>query len=171
MIYFKTIKQFNCSLDFNLTNLLTVWVMSSSNAFLDVIFFFFFFFFFPFYWRFDGIDVESTSKYVAGKHRTLTTMNISGSRVIVIVLCLLPPSVWHLSFISKSSQNWRQDVFQMWKLYRWMRIPFWLLSISEVIRILIIRLTNGKPCRCYNTCGYMIFMTRVISLNNLTVMW
>ena len=32
------------------------------------------------------------------------------------------------------------------------------------------RLTNGKLCRCYNTCGYMIFMTWVISLSNLTVM-
>ena len=44
--------------------------------------------------------------------------------------------------------------------------PSWLLSISGVIRILmrVIRLTNGN--RCYNTCGYMIFMTWVISLNN-----
>ena len=49
----------------------------------------------------DDIDFESASKYVAGKHRTLTTMNISGSRVIhtVIVVCL--PSIYHLS----SSQN------------------------------------------------------------------
>ena len=38
-------------------------------------------------------------------------------------------------------------------------------NINEVIR-----LTNGKSCRCYYTCGYMIFMTWVISLNNLTVM-
>ena len=55
----------------------------------------------------DDIDVESASKYVAGKHRIFTTMNISGSRVIhiAIVLCLPPPSVWHLSLISKSSQN------------------------------------------------------------------
>ena len=148
-------------------------------------FFFFFFFFFFLHWRLDDIDVESAYKYVAGKHRILTTMNISGSHVIhsVIVLCLPtppppappppPPSVWHLSFFSKSSQNWRQDLFQMWKLYRRMRTPSWLLSISGVIRILmrVIRLTNGKPCRCYNTCGYMIFMTWVISLNNLTVMW
>ena len=119
--------------------------------------------------------VESASKYVAGKHRILTTMNISVSRVIhiVIVLCLPPPSVWHLLFISKSSQNWRQDLFQMWKLYRRRRTPSWLLSISGVIRILmrVIRLTNGKPCRCYNTCGYMVFMTWVISLNNLSVMF
>ena len=101
--------------------------------------------------------------------------HISGSRVIhiVIVFCLRPPSVWHLSFISKSSQNWRQDLFQKWKLYRRTRTPSWLLSISGVIQILmrVIRLTNGKPCRCYNTCGYMIFMTWVISLNNVTVMW
>ena len=71
---------------------------------------------FFFHWRFDDIDVEisSASKYVVGKHRIFTTMNISGSRVIhiVIVLWFLPPSVWHLSFISKSSQNWRQDLFQ-----------------------------------------------------------
>ena len=42
----------------------------------------------------DGIDVESASKYVAGKHRNLTTMNISSSCVIhiVIVLCLPLPS-------------------------------------------------------------------------------
>ena len=38
----------------------------------------------------DDIDVESASKYVAGKHQNLTTMNISSSCVIhiVIVLCL-----------------------------------------------------------------------------------
>ena len=56
------------------------------------------------------------------------------------------PSVWHLSFISKSSQNWRQDLFQMWKLYPRTWTPSWLLSISGVIRILmrVIRLTNGK---------------------------
>ena len=33
MIGFKNIKYFNCSLDFNLTHLLTVVVMLSSNAF------------------------------------------------------------------------------------------------------------------------------------------
>ena len=74
--------------------------MSSSNAFFEkVIFFFFFFFFFFFHWRLDDIDVESAYKYVAGKYRILTTMNISGSRVIhsVIVLCL-PLSVG-LTFI------------------------------------------------------------------------
>ena len=125
---------------------------------------------FFFHWQFDHIDVESASKYVVGKHRILTTMNISGSHVIhiVMVLCLHPPSVWHLSFISKSSQNRRQDLFQMWKLYQWTWTPSCLLSISEVIRILIrvSRLTNGKPCRCYYRCGYMMFMTWVISLNN-----
>ena len=31
-------------------------------------------------------------------------------------------------------------------------------------------LVNGKPCRCYYTCDYMIFMKWVISLNNMTVM-
>ena len=40
MTDFKTIKHFNCSLDFNLTHLLTVGVMLSSNAFFEVIFFF-----------------------------------------------------------------------------------------------------------------------------------
>ena len=45
--------------------------MSSSNVFFfflkEVIFF---------HWRLE--DVESASKYVAGKHRILTIMNISG---------------------------------------------------------------------------------------------
>ena len=45
--------------------------------------------FFCFVLFFDDIDVESASKYVAGKHRILTTMN---SNRIVIVLCLPPPS-------------------------------------------------------------------------------
>ena len=66
---------------------MTIWVKSSSNVFWRR--------WFCFHWRFDDIDVEisSASKYVAGKHRIFTTMNISGSRVIhiVIVLCLLPP--------------------------------------------------------------------------------
>ena len=81
----------------------------------------------------------------------------------MIVLCLPLPSVWHLSFILKSSQNWRRYLFQKRKLFRRTRIPSWLLSISRVIRILmrVIRLANGKPCRCYYTCVYMIFMTWV----------
>ena len=54
--------------------------MSSSNAFLKEVIFFYFFF----YWRFDDIDVVSASKYFAGKHQILTTMNFSGSRVIHI---------------------------------------------------------------------------------------
>ena len=76
MTDFKTIKHFNCSFE-------------GGDFF--------------FHWRFDDIDIESAFKYVAGKHWILTTMNISGSRVIhiVIVLCLAPPSVWHLSLISK----------------------------------------------------------------------
>ena len=41
MTDFKNIKHFNYSLDFNLTHLLTVGVMLSSNVFLEVIFFFF----------------------------------------------------------------------------------------------------------------------------------
>ena len=71
--------------------------MLSSNAFLEEVIFF---------WLFDDIDVESAIKYVAGKHRILITMNISGSRIIYIVsvLCLPLPSVWYLSFISNSSK-------------------------------------------------------------------
>ena len=146
MTDFKNLKHFNCSLDFNLTYLLTFGVMLSSNAVLEEVIFFFFFFFF--FWQFDDIDVECASKYVAGKHRILTTMNISGSCVIhiVIVLRLPLPSVRHLSFISKSFQNWRHDLFQKWQWDRQTRTPSWLLSISGVIRILmrVIRLTNGK---------------------------
>ena len=93
-------------------------------------------------------------------------MNISGSRIIniVIVLCLPLPSAEHLSFISKSSQKGRISFKK--KLYRR------LLSINGIIRILmrVIRLTNGKPCMCYYTCGYIIFMTWIISLNDFTVM-
>ena len=40
MTDFKNVKHFNCSLDFNLTHLVTVEVMLSSNAFWKVIFFF-----------------------------------------------------------------------------------------------------------------------------------
>ena len=153
MTDFKNIEHFICSLDFNLTHLLTFGVILSYNAFLEKVIFFFFFFFFFFHWLFDDIDVENASKYVVGQHRILTNMNISGIRVIhiVIVLCLPFPSFWHLSFISKSSQNWKQILFQKWKLYRRTRTPSWLLSIIGVIRILIrlIRLTNEKPCRCY----------------------
>ena len=162
MTDFKTIKHFNCSLDFNLTHLLTVWVMSSTNAFLEEVNFF--------HWRFDDIDVESASKYVAGKHRILTTMNISGSRVMYIVMVVSSSSIGltfivHLKIISKLKAGSVPNV--------WTRTPSWLLSISGVIRISmrVIKLTNGKPSRCYYTCGYMIFMTWVISLNNLTVMW
>ena len=87
MTDFKNIKHFNCCLDFHLTHLLTVGVMLSSTAFLEEVIFF--------HCLFDDIDVESASKYVAGKYRILTTMNISGSRIIriVIVLCLPLPSV------------------------------------------------------------------------------
>ena len=75
---FKNIKHFNCNLDFNLTHLLTVGGLLSSNAGRGEIF-----------------DVESASIYVAGKHRILTIMNISGSFVIhiMIMLCLPLPSV------------------------------------------------------------------------------
>ena len=58
--------------------------MLSSDAFLEEVIFF----------SLTGdIDVESASKYVAGKHRILTTMNISGSRVIHIVIVVCLPSV------------------------------------------------------------------------------
>ena len=36
-----------------------------------------------FHWLFDDINIESASKYVAGKHRILITMNIYGSYVIM----------------------------------------------------------------------------------------
>ena len=83
MTYFKNIKHFNCSLDFNLTHLLICYppmLLWRSELFFSLT---------------DDIDVASASKYVAGKHRILTTMNISGGRVIhtVIVLCLPLPSV------------------------------------------------------------------------------
>ena len=41
MTDFKNIKHFNCSLDFNLTHLLTVGTMIPSNAFLEEVIFFF----------------------------------------------------------------------------------------------------------------------------------
>ena len=41
MIDFKNVKHFNGSLDFNLTHLLTVRVMLSSNAFLEEVIFVF----------------------------------------------------------------------------------------------------------------------------------
>ena len=44
MTDFQNVKHFNCSLDFNLTYLLTVGVMLSSNDFLEEVNFFFFFF-------------------------------------------------------------------------------------------------------------------------------
>ena len=52
MTDFKTIKHFNCSLDFNLTHLLTVGIMISSIAFLKAVKFFFFFFFCFFFFFF-----------------------------------------------------------------------------------------------------------------------
>ena len=70
--------------------------MSSSNAF-------FWRKWIIFHWLLDDIDVESASKYVAGKHRILTTMNISGSCVIRIVIVFGLP--FHRSDIYRSSQN------------------------------------------------------------------
>ena len=88
-------------------------------------------------------------------------MNSSGSRIIhtVIVLCLPFPSIWSVSFVSKIEG----------------RICFKSEScIGERGHHLgcyqqLFRLTNGKPCRCYYTCGHMIFMTWVISRNNLII--
>ena len=169
MTDFKTIKHFKCSLDFNLTHLLTVWVMSSSNVFLKGVIFF------PFFTNGLTIDVESASNYAAGEHRILTTMDISGSVISTLWLfCVFP---LHRSHIYRSSKNHLKIEGRVSskceQLYRRTRTPSWLLSLSEVIRILmrVIRLTNRKPCRCYNTCGYIIFMTWVISMDNLTVMW
>ena len=138
MTDFKNKKHFFCSLDFYLTHLLTVGVMLSSNAFWEEVIFFSL-----------TLSMLKVPPNMLPEN-ILTTMNISGIH-IVIVLRLPLPSVWHLSFISKSSQNWRQYLFQKWKLYRRMRTPSWLLSISGVIQILlrVIRLTNGKPCSCY----------------------
>ena len=120
MTYFKNIKHLTVVWILILTYLLIVEVMLTSNAFLEKWSFFFFL-----HWLFDVIDVKSASKYVTGKHWILTKMNTSGGHVIhiVIVLCLPLPLVWHLSFISKFSQNWRQDLFQKWKLYRRTRTP------------------------------------------------
>ena len=97
MADFKNIKHFKCSLNFNLTHLLTVGVMLSSNAFLEEVIYFF-------HLLFDNFDVECASKYVARKHRILTTMNISVSCVIhtAILCCVFP---FHRSDIYRSSQN------------------------------------------------------------------
>ena len=57
MTDFKNINHLNCSLDFNLTQLLTVGVMLSSIAFFGGGDFFSLFY---------DIDFESASKYVAG---------------------------------------------------------------------------------------------------------
>ena len=54
--------------------------ISSSNTFLEELK--------NFQWLFDDIDVESASKYVAGKY-------------VVIVMCLPLPSIWNSLFISK----------------------------------------------------------------------
>ena len=83
MTYFKNIKRLNCILDFKLTHKLTVEVMLSSNAFLEEVNHFF---------SLTGdIAIESASKYVAGKHRILTTMNSSVGHVIYIVIVLFLP--------------------------------------------------------------------------------
>ena len=59
-------------MDFNLTHILTVGVIIPPMLVLEEV-------------NFDDID-HSMLKYVAGKHRILTTMNISGSRVIHVGL-------------------------------------------------------------------------------------
>ena len=68
--------------------------MSSTNAFLEEVIFFF-------HWRFDDIDVESASKYVARKHRNLTTMNISHCDGFVSLPSIGLTFIVHLKIISK----------------------------------------------------------------------
>ena len=104
MTGFKNIKQVNCSLDFNLTHLLTVRVCYPPKLFLEEVSVFLLLFFFLFFFSLiDDIDVESASKYVAGKHRIPTTLNISGSRVIHIAIVVFHRSDinLHLKIISK----------------------------------------------------------------------
>ena len=150
MTDFKNIKHFNCSLDLNLTHLLTVRVMLSSDAFLEAV---------NCFSLTDDIDVESVSKYVAGKHRTLTTMNISGSRVIHIVIVVCLPSVWHLSSSHNHLKIESRICFKSENVSANAHTILVAINKRRNIRILmnIIRLTNGKHCRCYYTCGYMIF--------------
>ena len=85
--------------------------------------------------------------------------------------CIHIVFAFHRSKLYCTSQNWRQDLFQKSKLYR--RMHSWSLSLRRLIQILmrVIWLTNGKPRRCYYRYDHVIFMTWVISLNNLAVMW
>ena len=149
MTGFKNIKHFNCSLDF----LFDTFIDCRSHVILQCFFGGVIFFF---HW-----------------HRCwkLPPWIFLVAMLFTLWLCCVFP--FHWSDIYRSSQNWRLDPFQKWKLYRQTQTPSWLLSISRVIRIWmrVIRLTSGKPCMCYYTCGYMIFMTWVIILNNLMVMW
>ena len=165
MTDFKNIKHFNYSLDI-------IWHIYwlSESCYPPMLFgggeMFF-------HWLFDDIDVESASKYVVGKHRILTTMNISDSRVIHIVIVLYLPLltfIVHLKIISKL----KVGTVSKEKGVSANADTSWFLSISGVIRKLmkVIRQWEvmGSPA-CVITRGYMIFMTWVISLNNLTVMW
>ena len=78
---------------------------------------------------------------------------------VLFLLLLCCVFLFHWSELYHSSEKWRQDLFQKWKLYWPMQMPSWLLSIIGLIRIIIrvIRLASGKSCRCYYTRGHMIF--------------
>ena len=159
---FKNIKHFNCSLDLNLTHLLTVRVIISSNAFFGGGENFFIDFWQHWCWKCLQICCWKTLK---------PPWTFLVAMLFTLWLCCVFP--FHWSELYRSSQNWRQDLFQKLMMYQWTQTPSWLLSISRLIWILmrVISLTNGKPCRCHYMCGHMIFMTWIISLNNFTVMW
>ena len=93
-------------------------------------------------------------------------MNISGSRIIhiVIVLCLPFPSIWSVSFVSKIEGR---ICFESESCIG--ERGHHLGCYQQRILMRVFRLTNGKSCRCYYTCGHMFFMTWVISRNNLII--
>ena len=135
---FKNIEHFNCGLDFNLTNLLIVRVLSYS----------------PMLWRW-GFSNDCLTTLMLKVSPNMLLENIKFKQpwtfleavLFTLLLCCVLP--FYRSELYCSSQNWRQDPFQKWKLY-W-QTPACLISISGLIRILmrVIRLTNVKPCRCY----------------------
>ena len=79
------------------------------------------------------------------------------------------PAIWTLSFISKYNLG-LSKVKVVLANGNAILVAF-NKRINIRILMRVIRLTNGKPCRCYYTCGHRICMTWVISLNNLTVIW
>ena len=154
----STVKHFNCSLDFNLTFI--DW-QSCCPPML--------------FWRRCKffIDYLTTSKLKVPSNMVLENIEFKPpwtfleAVLFTLWLCCVFP--FHRSELHPSSQNSRQDLFQKWKLYQQMGSPSWLLLISGLILMRVIRLSNGKPCRCYHTCGHIIFMTWVISLNDALV--